>query len=346
MPPTSTAGCVWMLSTPDAELERLLDAIPSETSKAERRFLFHFFRSVWDGRGDVLEIGPFLGGTTRAIALGMWNHPAREPHARMYVYDRFDNYYDGTGLAEFVDPLFESGVLRREDRNAILQSANFEFIFHKVHTGYPYHDLIHSSNGPLPDAPVEETALSRIFSPPRDRVFSAVFVDGCKSWYGTRYFMEKMVTLTRPGTWFIAQDYGQYTCFWLPVFFEVFADAFDLHAYVDATYCFQLKREISPEEIRERFPDEAEAWGMDRFGVVFKRLVEKACNRDDYRSRLVYNLQWAAALAYIGRKDEARALLDKLLSDPWTYGHADFIRQVRKNPTYRARMSGIEEVTL
>lgn len=346
MPPTSTAGCVWMLATADGKMEQLLDAIPSETSKAERRFLFHFFRSVWDGHGDVLEVGPFLGGTTRAIALGMWNHPARDLNSRLYVFDRFDNYYDEAGLIKFVDPLFESGVLRLEDRDVILKSDSFEFIFHKVHAGYPYHDLIHSTNGPLPDAPGEEAALTRIFSPPRDRFFSAVFVDGCKSWFGTRYFMEKMATQTRPGAWFIAQDYGQYTCFWLPVFFEVFADAFDLHAYVDATYCFQLKRTITPEEIRARFPDEAEAWGVDQFGALFKRLIEKACNRDDYRSRLVYSLQWAAALAYTGRKNEARAMLDRLVSESWTYGHAAFIREVRKNPTYRARMTGIEEVTL
>ena len=153
LPPTSSYGGVWTLVTPDAATAALLDAIPSETTKAERRLLYHFFRSVWDGKGSVLEVGPFLGGTTRAIALGMLHHPDRKPDTRLYTYDRFDSYYEGDELTSFVDPLFDKGLLKLKDREHIMKTASFEEIFHKVHEGHAYNELIQCTNGPLPDAP-------------------------------------------------------------------------------------------------------------------------------------------------------------------------------------------------
>jgi hypothetical protein len=56
------------------EVGAALDAIPSETCPLERRYLYRLFSTFWDPSGDVLEVGPFLGGTTRAIAMGMMHH--------------------------------------------------------------------------------------------------------------------------------------------------------------------------------------------------------------------------------------------------------------------------------
>jgi len=63
-----------MLRAP-GETENKLHEIPSQTSPEERRFLFNYFARFWSGEHDVLEIGPFMGGTTRAIALGMLMNP-------------------------------------------------------------------------------------------------------------------------------------------------------------------------------------------------------------------------------------------------------------------------------
>jgi len=69
-----------------------LDAIPSETTPAERRFLFGFASEMWSGANSLLEVGPFLGGTTRALALGMLANPRRQERCKLFSYDRFTGY--------------------------------------------------------------------------------------------------------------------------------------------------------------------------------------------------------------------------------------------------------------
>lgn len=48
--------------------DQFFDEIPTETTLGERKFLFNFFAQIWKGHYHVLEIGSFLGGSTRAIA--------------------------------------------------------------------------------------------------------------------------------------------------------------------------------------------------------------------------------------------------------------------------------------
>jgi len=53
-------GAKFSLGIDDQTILSQLDEIPSETSSAERRFLYNFFRKIWTGNKNVLEIGPFL----------------------------------------------------------------------------------------------------------------------------------------------------------------------------------------------------------------------------------------------------------------------------------------------
>ena len=69
-----------------------LDSLPSETTPSERRFIYNYFAHWWPGEHDVLEIGPFLGGTTRAIGYGMLANHRRKPSTRLHTYDRFRLY--------------------------------------------------------------------------------------------------------------------------------------------------------------------------------------------------------------------------------------------------------------
>jgi hypothetical protein len=345
-PPSSSHGAVWPLVVEDAEDARLLDLIPSETWKAERRMLYHFFRSVWDGQGDVLEIGPFLGGTTRAIALGMMRHPRRDPAARLLTYDRFKVYRGGSDLVDYLAPLFANGTLNEDDRAAILATTDYEEVFHRVHRGHAYHALITCVNGALPDNEGEEERIENLFALPAGRLFSAVFIDGCKSWYGTRYFMAEAVARTKPGAWFIAQDYGQHTCFWLPAFFETFRDAFAPHAYVDATYAFQLTRPLERAEVLERFPVDPAVWRGQAIDRLFDALVRRACERDDARARVIYTIQWAAALAMNGDKARARELLEGTSRCAWAMGYEEVLAKARISPTYRNDLEGSHRILL
>ena len=68
-----------------------IDKIPTQTTRREREFLFNFFANQWSGTGDVVEVGPFLGGTTRMIALGMISNP-RFGNDSLHTFDKFDGY--------------------------------------------------------------------------------------------------------------------------------------------------------------------------------------------------------------------------------------------------------------
>lgn len=346
LPPTTTHGSVMPLVVERAGVASLLDQIPSETTKAERRFLYHFFRSLWTGKRDVLEIGPFLGGTTRAMALGMSENVSRLPAARLHTYDRFKFYGGASHVLNVVEPLFQRGVLSEKDRCHISETTSFMEVFQRVHANRPYSELIKCSVGVLPDSPNDMNTCENCFTVPRDLNLDAVFVDGCKGWFATRYFMQAVLPHVEPGAWFLFQDYGQHTCFWLPSFLGAFADAFTLLLYCDSTYAFRLERAISTTEIEERFPPEAEGWGVERFEQLFKELTERAIARDDLRARGVYTVQLAAAMAYIGNKEYARKILRDFQREPWSDGADALIRTALKSPTYRSGPTGSQPIYL
>jgi hypothetical protein len=49
-PPTSTHGAVMPLVVADKQRTNLLHEIPSQTTRAERHFLYHFFRYFWGAK--------------------------------------------------------------------------------------------------------------------------------------------------------------------------------------------------------------------------------------------------------------------------------------------------------
>ncbi len=111
------------------KIEDLITGIPSETSIGERRFLFNFFKEIWSGNYHVLEIGPFLGGSTRAIALGMEANSNKLDRVKLYTYDKFSDYYNPERLENVLRPLLKKGSLNCLTRAEILQSSQFRTIF-------------------------------------------------------------------------------------------------------------------------------------------------------------------------------------------------------------------------
>jgi hypothetical protein len=333
----------WSLEPPpDAEG---LDVIPSETSRSERLFLYRFFAHVWPGSGDVVEIGPFLGGTTRAIARGMLANPALEADARLHAYDRFEEYYYGDELRTYIEPLVGAGVLDADAVEAIgsassFDDAGFYELFAHIHRETSYEHVLVVRKEPLPDTAEELRAQDRPFRLPRERPLSGFFVDGCKSWYATKYFLREALQRTSPGAYFLFQDYCWYTDFWIPAAVWLAGDALALVAYVDQTYAFQLTRPIA----------DVEDLGAAALGAAFDALVEDAAERGDARAVVVHGIQCAAALAYVGAKDEARRRLAALARAHGRGPHAEAIAAARTNPTHRQvwTPAGVvrEEVTL
>jgi hypothetical protein len=340
---SSPPSAVMALSVDD-DLARRLDEIPSETLPRERRALYRFFAELWPGRGSVVEIGPFLGGTSRAIALGMRDNPRREPGSRLHTYDRFGKYYTREALIKLLAPLVDSRVLGEEELGSVDESGSFLEVFNRIHKGCDYGDLLIPVDQELPTSP--GAGPSAWFALPAGVAFDAFFVDGCKSWYATKYFMRECCRVAEPGSVFIFQDYLWYTCFWIPSFIEAFRDHFSLVWYVDLTYAFRLRMPLDPDEIGRTFPDAPEALGRDAFLAMFHRIFAGAVARQDDEAKVRHTAQLAAALAYIGEKTEARKILADLAHDPAAVAYQGWLQQARLSPTFRPTGAGYEPILL
>lgn len=316
-----------------AARDAYLARIPTETTPRERALLFEHFSREWDGRGVVVEIGPFLGGTTRAIAWGMHHNPAAPADACVHTFDRFDAYYSPTLLRQTVDPLVRAGDLAAAEADALCATANFEALFHAIHRPHAYAARIRLHNSPLPDFP-EELAASRAFAPVEHAdEFGAIFVDGCKSWVSTLYAMRELLPRTRTGAGVIFQDFGWFTCFWISSVTHALRDVLQLVRHVDATYHYRLVRPVSADEISARFAATPDAMGEKFFYESASALIQASLARGDLRGELIAQLHLVAALATLGRQPAAMQILKRI--NPARYGaDASLVRGSLASPTY------------
>lgn len=315
-------------------LEQQLDELPSETTALERRLLWHFFSTIWDGQGDVIEIGPFLGGTSRAIALGMMAN-CRYQGGKLRTFDRFEKYYDEDTLLKFLSPLHSKGLLSTESLTRIGTTASFRKVFDEIHSPFEYGKIIIPYAKPLPDVADDIGSGTSLFKLPDNCSFSAIFVDGCKSWFGTKSFMKECCPTARPGSFFIFQDYTWYTCFWVPSFVYTFRPSFRLICHVDNTYAFQLISPISAIQIDQSFFDTPEEMGKVRLTELFDAAQKDALLRSDADAELRHAIQFGGALAYIGELDQAREWFKALALRSLGAKEKSLVNQASKEPTYR-----------
>jgi hypothetical protein len=317
------------------ELEARVNQLPSAASANERRFLLRFAGAFWDGDGDVFENGPLLGGTTRGLALGMLANPRRREHALLHTFDWF-SAAEGD-LPPVWEQFIAAGMITRSDYKKMKRSGSFQEVFDILHSGHDYSHLLRSHEAYLPGHRGEQAPGGRaIFEPPEGREYSLVFVDGCKSWYGTKHWALRMCDRVRPDSHFVFQDWGWYTCFWLPVFHALFEDHFRLVAHVDDTYAFQLIRPLEREAVETRFPDQPTDLDRDAFDDIFTRLGVDAGVRSDVHAMVSLTIQHAAALAYLGHTDEARERIAAMQGRAeFTPFRARMIDRALRSPTYR-----------
>jgi SAM-dependent methyltransferase len=319
----------------DFERNAFLSQIPSETTLAERIFLFRYFQELWEGGGKVVEIGPFLGGTTRAIAWGMSRNPRLATDAMLHTFDRFDAYYSAAQLRQTIQPLVHGGTFTAARADDLCRVADFERLFAAIHQPHDYSRLVQLHNSPMPDFPEDVDGSNALDVFKNDGDLGGVFVDGCKSWAATHYAMKFLLPRLRPAAPVIFQDYGWYTCFWISAFVYALRDVLEWRAFADATYSFRLTRMVTAEEIARRFARSANEMGEAFFKKAAAHLYEQSRQCQDRRGMLIAQLHHVAALVTLNRKPEAARLLKKI--NPREFPEfANMIQGCIKSPTYRA----------
>lgn len=311
-----------------------LSEIPSETSMNERVFLYRFFRDIWSGKGHVIEIGPFLGGTTRAIGLGMAENPNIGSDSHLITYDRFKNYYTVESLINYLTPLISEGRVDKNIIQSIGQSADFYEVFHNVHKGKAYSNFLQAINEGTPERSTDLLTDLSFLKFDKSWHVEAFFIDGCKSWFGTKYFMNEALEIAKPGSYFIFQDYAWYTCFWLPSFINSFKEYFTPFCNVDNTYVFRLCKKLDRSVIELYFPDKVEDFGLKTFDLLFKKSIQESLKNGDSFLATRQTMQYAAAMAYIGHKKEAKEIFEKLRTENWFTGSKEELKMAMVTPTY------------
>ena len=320
----------------DPQLAARLDQLPSAAAARERRFLFRFAARFWDGDTDVFENGPLLGSTTRALALGMLTNPARRPHALLQTHDWFSSRVPLDVSPDAWAAMVNHGLISKSDYDGMRRSGTFKDVFDHLHSGHDYSALVRSHVAYLPGFRGEEPEHGEaVYEPPEGRRFGLVFVDGCKSWFGTKYWLERTCDCIPAGAHVVMQDYGWYTCFWLPALVGVLPNHFRLVAHTDDTYAFQLVREIDAATLDARYPDDPADLGREGFDEIFGRLLVDAGERSDIHSMVALTIQHAGALAYVGLVDEARERIAAMLGRTELAGfRTRFIEPALRSPTY------------
>lgn len=318
---------------PSSAIFRELNIIPSQTTEGERNYLYHFFRSQWTGRGNVIEIGPFLGGTTRAIAMGMLENPRRGIASQLYTFDRFEDYFNVNNLKQYLEPLLKHRQISAKNLKKLGNRAQFIDLFKSIHSHHAYYNCIVPSNHGVPDR-AKDKHKGKWLKLPKSFNSDAVFIDGCKSWYGTKFFMQAISHSVKPGTVFIFQDFGWFTCFWLAAFIETFNDLFDLIGYVHNTYVFRLNHNINFNLIETQFPDCPYELGPKHLSNLLNNQILKAIQRDDNYAALRHTLHKVAGLAYLNQFNEAKIIMKQVEKMKNSTDHKDVIEMAWKSPTY------------
>jgi len=222
--------------------------MPIMISKAEQRYLHWLGRTQWSDEGHVIEIGPWLGGSTACLVAGMRAGRAAARH-RLHAFDNFV-------WREF---------MTRFASLPIAPGDSFEPWFLKnVET---WSDLVVAHRQTLPDETIEGDKQSESW---RGAVAPAVepfawsgepieilFVDGAKSWRGMRWLLSCVAgSLIAGRTLLVAQDFKHWGSYWVPLMLARFQSSLELRHVVErgSTATFLLREPLDARKILE-LPD-------------------------------------------------------------------------------------------
>lgn len=192
--------------------------IPTMLTSQEMAYLYWLGRDYWRDDGHVVEMGPWLGGSTAALASGARDRAAPPSH-RIHTFDSFIWH----------DFMFDRAPLPLADGESFFE--DFERYIR------PYDDLIVPHVGALPDEGVPNDAHAKAIRMPNDSAVPVVqwreadpveilFIDGAKSWTGTLRLVDVFhAALMTDRSLVVCQDYKYWGCYWVPMAFELLAEA-------------------------------------------------------------------------------------------------------------------------
>lgn len=185
--------------------------VPTMISSEEKRYLYWLTSHVWSGAGDVVEIGPWLGGSTVCLAEGMRASQQKDIRKRLKTYDNFI-------WREFMS-----------QRACLQLRPGDSFMPQFMRNIQDWAEIIDAYQNTLPDEVIErkEASKKRYRESEQIGLFDGahignlveiLFVDGAKSWRGMTYLLKVLHKHFIPGkTLLVCQDFKYWGTYWVPI---------------------------------------------------------------------------------------------------------------------------------
>ena len=272
-------------------------------SREEQQYLYWLTSSRWTGAGVVVEMGPWLGGSTLCLAAGIEASEHRHRFATpLHTFDNFiwREFMAGPGRPDLgVGESFEGEFranLRAYEGTLSIHVASLP---DDAQPGDPAaqgtRDLDRSAGAPLrwdPAVPVE-----------------ILFIDGAKSWEGMRHLLGELAPHFIPGrTLLVCQDYKYWGAYWVPLILELLGDRVQpLHVLKRNTVTFRVGRPIPAETVRGlgTFHQLTVDAGIERLRAAEARMLD----RGDHVGGAILRAGTARFLQHKGSPDAAREAL-------------------------------------
>lgn len=180
-------------------------------STEELRYLYWLGQEVWNGSDDVLEIGPWLGGSTWCLACGMEANQHRQSSARLHIVDTF-RWRPFMSARAPIDLIPDESF--RSHFEANLASKHELLCIHEARLpDDASSDLIH-------DDPVRTNAsdISVFSGTDLEARIGIAFIDGAKSWQGLVYLLRELLPRRAShGLTLVLQDFKCWSPYWVPM---------------------------------------------------------------------------------------------------------------------------------
>jgi hypothetical protein len=263
--------------------------VPSMLSRSEVDYLYWLASTTYSGRGRIVDLGCFLGGSTMPLVRGLIASAAGAGAPNMLTYDSFVMDSD-------TSPRFPLGLGSGDSFRPVFETYLRDYL-----------ERITIREGWLPSEFTRETA-ARLY--PEQEPIEILFIDIAKLWPVHDVVLRTFGPHLLPGAVVIQQDFKHHATYWLGLHMLQLRDCFEPQHNVmgGASVSFRCTRGIQTELqallTRDDIPvcGTAQAWcDVDRYWAGF--------GRGQTSTRLVQRLAAATHLADVGRPDESLEFL-------------------------------------
>lgn len=204
-----------------------LQQVKTMLSAQELNLLYSLAQHSYTGRGEIVDGGAFLGGSTLALACGLRdNAQVGDKSFRIHSYDYFvaDHF-----VAQFI-PGFPEGQSTRSYFDGVIAPVASHVAVHEGDlTTFPW---------------------------PAHRPIEILFIDVAKSWETNDFLLHQFFPRLDVGSFVIQQDYHWPHTPWISITMELLKDSFThLESMPWATSFYRCERSIDPATLPARLRD-------------------------------------------------------------------------------------------